>query len=143
MSPLHSHEYTPTYSDTYTDICAYIHTSANHTSYRVFPLPLPKFLLFFQLSDQQNGWLCLAKTLTITRADSERTIQAYIGALSLPLPPSPPSSSSTSVLPSVLPLSLPFSSLLFKNDRSSYGMLHSAPLSALLQVAYFQSFVYK
>ena len=111
------------------------------------PTPYPPILT--QLSDQQSGWLCLAKTLTVTRADAERTVEAYTGALSLPLPvplplPLPQSLSPTLSCSSVLPLSLPLTSSstqpLSVQDvaQSSYGMLHSVPLSALLQVQYVQ-----
>ena len=67
-----------------------------------------------------------------------------MGALSLPSSSTfSSSSSSSSSLSTVLPLSLPLSTSLpqplsvQETERSSYGMLHSAPLSALLQVTSF------
>lgn len=171
---MHICENLHTLADTYFHECKYTHlnalidTHAHIFSYKShltqsLPIPYPPIPCpptpypskLTQLSDQQNGWLCLAKTLIVTRADAERTIQAYIGALFLPLPvssslklhlplPLPQSLSPTLSSSSVTPLSLPLTTLstqpLSVQDtaQSSYGALHSVPLSALLQVQYVQ-----
>ena len=62
------------------------HSSLTHTHFLALSLTLTHSLTHtLQVTDQLRGWLCLAKALTASKAESVQIIDAYVQAFYLAL----------------------------------------------------------